>query len=298
MRIAEERSIEQPWPADEEMEKLLRRSGKLFIYAATAVKFIDNGWSPKRALATFLSANTSDSQTSHAALDAVYRKIVEPIGNLAGGNRTNEMVAFFRRVVGTVVVLQQPLTKRAIGHLLDEDVDDVNSILRPLNSVFDAGLSDDHPIRPFHLSFPDFITSRERCGDDRFYVQIEEAHLSLATQCLRVMNACLKQDICDIGDPNLLNSEVDGLASRVENRISEELRYACIYWINHLVLAPRQTEKLVSALGTFCRNHLLHWIEALSLLRQLRSAAEGIPLVKTWCEVCRRGRSYEFNDEP
>jgi hypothetical protein len=150
------------------------------------------------------------------------------------------------------------------------------------------GMSPNQPVRAFHPSFHDFLTNPERCTDGDLCVSIGDTHFMLAIRCIRVMNGRLKQDICEIGNPSLLNSEVADLADRRHRFISEELRYACVYWMSHLALAQTDMDmkELELELSKFCTCHLLHWIEALSLVRELRSAVEGLPKVLRWCKVC------------
>jgi hypothetical protein len=283
--IAVTRGIEPPWPREDQMEKLKTRSGCLFIYAATAIKFISMGRFPAQRLEMFLSADPSDLHLPHGALDSVYKSILQTVIEGAGSNQSDRIAALFRRVVGSIVALQRPFSKRALARFLNETLADVGEILEPLYSVLDVGLGNDHPIRPFHLSFPDFLADPRRCSDKRFYIQADETYFYLTAECLKVMNEQLKQNICEIEQPGLLNSEIEDLASRMETKISEELRYACVHWIDHLVTTYYVDEDLMGGLSIFCLHNLLNWIEVLSLLGQLRSAVEGIPEVIAWCEV-------------
>jgi hypothetical protein len=120
-------------------------------------------------------------------------------------------------------------------------------------------------------------------------VSVGDTHLLLAIRCLRVMNRQLKQNICEIGNPSLLNSEVPDLAERRNRFISEELRYACVYWMSHLTSASTQTyagvNEMERELSDFCTRYLLQWIEALSIVQELRSAVEGLPLACEWLKV-------------
>jgi hypothetical protein len=131
-------------------------------------------------------------------------------------------------------------------------------------------VDEEAPVRLFHPSFPDFITNEERCRDDRFLVTRPEGHLQLATRCLEIMNNGLRQDICDIQDPSLSNSEVADLEERLARAVPSELRYACQYWHIHLQYADVFSGSgLLAALATFCTRHLLHWVELLSLMNKL-----------------------------
>jgi hypothetical protein len=284
-RIADAADIRKPWPAEEYILVLVKRSGRLFIYASTAVRFISDAVFPRDALEMFLSADGSDIYESHATLDSVYRTVVRSVATHGQSTSSDRIFLFFRRVVGVIIVAQQPLTREVISRLLREDPEKVHGILKPLYSVLDVSPEANHPIRTFHLSFPDFITSEKRCGDDRFYIRTEEAHLSVALECLRVMNEQLKKNICEIEDPGLFNTEMEDLSGRIEKYISGELRYACVYWMDHLFEVESFPKELERALTTFCKERLLHWLEGMSLLRQLRQAVEGIPRVITWLKV-------------
>ena len=81
----------------------------------------------------------------------------------------------------------------------------------------------------------------------------------------------LKQDICDIRNPSLLNIEVTDLASRIEQRIPSHLGYACRHWAAHLLEADI-SDNILDALVEFVEQRLLCWVEACSLLGVLRGA--------------------------
>jgi hypothetical protein len=79
----------------------------------------------------------------------------------------------------------------------------------------------------------------------------------------------LRKDICDLRDIGASLSDIQpGL---VEERLFPALCYACCYWVHHV----REGDVLstdVEAVSAFLREHLLHWLEALSLIGRLRDA--------------------------
>jgi ABC-type dipeptide/oligopeptide/nickel transport system ATPase subunit len=285
LKILQEHDIDAPWPTEEQIRLLVQLAGCLFIYAATAVKFVSDSIHPSDSLSTFLQADAGTSQYAHAALDSVYLRIIRVFTK----DPTGRASAIFREVIGAVIALQQPLGKLTLGIVLQMEMAKVNSTLRHLHSLIDVGTNPNHPIRAFHPSFSDFITHPERCTDGNLHVNVGEAHLLLATRCLRIMNTQLRQDICKIGNPSLLNCEVLDLDGRRSQLISEELQYACVYWISHLVSASTQTSagvnELEVELNVFCICHLFQWIEALSIVQGLRSAVEGLPEACVWLKV-------------
>ena len=141
-------------------------------------------------------------------------------------------------------------------------------------------------VRLFHPSFPDFIDNPDRCRDLRFVVVTSEQHTLLALRCISVMNHHLKYDICDIQDPSLFNSEFSSLPERLSRSVPAELAYACKHWMTHLSLSlVFDVDVLLNELREFAENHLLHWVEALSLLTELSSALHGLSGAMKWCRV-------------
>jgi hypothetical protein len=282
-KILQLHDVETPWPTEEQMRLLVQLAGCLFIYAATAVKFVSDSIHPSDSLSIFLSADAGTSQHTHATLDSVYLQIIRVFTK----DPTGDSSSIFREVIGAIVMLQQPLGKLALAKLLQMEMEKINNTLRYLHSLLDVGTNPYHPIRTFHPSLYDFLTHPERCTDGDLRVSVGDTHLLLAIRCLRVMNRQLKQDICEIGNPSLLNSEVPDLAERRSRLISEELRYACVYWISHLARAQTAADfcELVHELNDFCTHRLLQWIEALSIVHELRSAVEKLPLACEWLEV-------------
>jgi hypothetical protein len=153
------------------------------------------------------------------------------------------------------------------------------------------------PASLFHPSFSDFILDPLRCtpstgtNEINFHVVASHHHLELARCCLRVMNSNLRHDICDIQNPGLAKEEVTApdFPSRLEQNISEALRYACRYWLPHLTLSDVYLDAdlsvLYAQLETFCDDHVLHWLEAMCLLGELRQAQSVLYDAVLWCTV-------------
>jgi ABC-type dipeptide/oligopeptide/nickel transport system ATPase subunit len=282
-KILQQHDMQPPWPTEAQLRLLVQLAGCLFIYAATVVKFVSDSIHPSSSLVMFLSADTRTSQHAHATLDSVYLQIIRVFTK----DPTGSASAIFREVVGAIIALQQPLSRITLGKLLQIEMEKVNGTLRYLHSLVDVGTTPNHPIRAFHPSLYDFLTHPERCTDGDLRVSVGDTHLLLAIRCLRVMNRQLKQDICEIGNPSLLNSEVPDLAERRNRLISEELRYACVYWMSHLasIRTSVDVNELEAELNSFCTRHLLQWIETLSIVRELRSAVEGLPVICAWLKV-------------
>jgi hypothetical protein len=84
------------------------------------------------------------------------------------------------------------------------------------------------------------------------------------------MSANLKKDICDLRAPGAYAREVQ--IDRIEQCLPTDLQYACRYWVQHLRESEVQLEDN-GKVHIFLRDHLLHWLEALSLIRE---TSEGV----------------------
>jgi hypothetical protein len=82
-----------------------------------------------------------------------------------------------------------------------------------------------------------------------------------------------------------MNTEVRNLDARRERYIGEGLEYGCRSWAKHLRLAPRVGENVrhvVESLREFFDNHLLEWLEVLSIVGDLRCAVYSLHDVTAW----------------
>jgi hypothetical protein len=286
-KIRHEKLDGEVWPTDSDFQLLAKRAGRLFIYAAIALSYISRGSSPERKLANVLSAEPHSHNLAFAALDSLYMRIIKDTVEEDNEDDARESCDAFRRVVGAILVLQEPLSRAVLGKLLNEATSVITSVVRPLDALLDIGTSIHTPIHIFHSSFVHLLTNPKRCDDLRFLIDAKASHLTIAILCLRLMNALLKKDMCNIGDARLLNSEVPELPTRLRQAMSDELRYACSYWMIHLASALESpTPELVRELCIFCNEHILHWIETLSLFKQVGLAEERLIPTIEWSKVC------------
>jgi hypothetical protein len=266
--LAHARKLPLPFPTSDALDELVKRAGTLFIYAATVVKWVsDPKAQPTLRLQQVLEQDVDEVAFQHRMLDGMYAQILVQAAKTTGNPKPHERA--LRKVLSATVLLQEPMPPSALAVLVDEEKR-AAAILSLLSAVL--MVDNKAPVRLFHPSFPDFITNEERCKDARFLVSRSEGHVRLATRCLKIMNLGLCRDICDIQDPSLLNSEVVDLEERLARAVPSELRYACQYWHIHLQHAGVfSNSDLLAVLETFCAQHLLHWVEVLSLVNKLPS---------------------------
>ena len=277
------------WPSDRDLDILCRRASGLFIYAVASVKFLDSKVQlPKRQLEVIAGLpeyTHHEGKTrfnSKTTLDSLYTSIIEAAFSEEGP----EVYSKVRSIIGTVVLLVNPLPPSAIAELIGLDSEEVILFLTLVQSLLVFDEDSNRPVKPFHKSFPDFITDPSRCTDTRFYISPGHLHLELTTNTLRVMNDGLEQNLLSLPDYTL-NSEVEDLEKRINNRISPALRYACQSWHNHLTKTGGDVIDTVSRIRVFLEEKFLAWLEVVSVLGVTRGAVAALEQLIPWLEeVC------------
>jgi hypothetical protein len=292
----------EDWPNLEKSQELYNRAGRLFIWASVACNFMEDGRDAARRLTELLNVMSGKKGTTESPLsklDLLYNGILQ---EAFPSRSRNGPPADFHYVVGSIVALTVPLTSDELDTLLgfprhgegfcelpNGDVlhlsssaviiDSLRSILRT-DSTGHAGT--DGPVRLLHPSLYDFLTSR---AEDDFRINVIEQNTTLAIRCLDVMNNQLKFDICKIGDPSLLNTEIEDLSQKLDRYVSGGLRYSCRSFAHHIARASDANEMLIAALDEFVHKHLLQWMETMSLLSEISKAEECLHVLSGWIKV-------------
>jgi len=277
------------WPSNEHIDLLCRRAAGLFVYAVATVKFLDSSTHlPKRRLNIIVKlpeCTAPEGKTrfnSGTTLDFLYTSILRT----AFSEEDPEMYFKLRSTIGAVVLLVNPLPSSGIAELVGLDPEEVVLFLTLVQSLFVLGEDLTQPVKPFHKSFPDFITDPSRCTDTRFYISPNEIHLELVIGCLRTMNDGLEQNLLLLPD-YALNSEVEDLETRISDRISIALRYACLSWHDHLTKTEGAVTDVVSYLCIFLEKKLLAWLEVVSAVGAVGRAAVALEDMIPWLQEVR-----------
>ena len=272
------------WPTEEQLDQLCKWAAGLFVYATAAVKFIDNNkWGPKQQLNILLKSQKIGDHEGKT-LDLLYTSILEE----AFGNDKPEYDEATRSVLSAVVLAINPLSPSAIATLLGVETEVVPHLLSSVSSLLTPQEDINHPVRPFHKSFPDFITDPTRCTNKRFHISPSDHHLKLLICCFNLMDQTLEKNMCKLPDA-VANSEVSDLKERTERYIGPALRYACMSWHTHLIdthTTPVQAPIITSVLHQFLETKFLFWLEVLSILGVFRNGAEALQATVEWLEVC------------
>ena len=277
------------WPPEDRLNTLVRLSGTLFIYAATACKYVGGGGSIMERLedvTDISSPNSPNSETS--TLDNLYGRILSAAFRAANAREKDEI----QKVLRAVTNVRTPLSINGLSKLLKIKAENVREALSSLHSVIYIPENMSLPVSTFHVSFTDFITTEKRSGEH--FLDPSKSHHMLGLHCLALLQSSLLENICQSeGLSGSLN--VDVYPSAVRFQIPEALVYACINWGSHVANIKSGGEvarEVRDALYSFFDEKLLQWFECLSLLTRLGDAISSLRKLEAWVLV--RGYSISM----
>ena len=288
LEIAHRRPGLYGWPTDEQLDLLCERAAGLFVYAVATVKFIDHkNNNPRGQLDLLLESPQSTSREgktklkANTTLDLLYMSILQE----AFGEDDPEDDPKVRSTLGAIILAANPLSPSTIAVLMGLHPIDVSLRLSSVQSLILFQEDTNHPVKPFHKSFPDFITDPARCTNPRFCICPPNQHLEILICCLELMTTTLEKNMCKLPEA-VINSEVDDMEERKEKYLGDALQYACKSWHKHLDSTdPGCTPKITSALHDFLENKFLPWLEVLSVLGTVRNAVDALSATVRWLEV-------------
>ncbi|KAI1592502.1 WD40 repeat [Pyrenophora tritici-repentis] len=262
--IQKDRALASDWPAPQQIMALVELAVPLFIYAATVCRYVGTkGGDPEE----YLNKVLQYPKTAFSQLDRTYLPVLDQLLVEQEERDREDWLHAFRGLVGSIVILASPLPVSSLARLLQVPQKQVERRLDALHSVLSVPNREDIPIRLLHLSFREFLVDPQKQGKSLFWVDEKSTHKKLASRCLELMSgpSGLHQDMCSLSGPGVLRSEID--EQTVTSSLPPDLQYACRYWVDHL---KQGQEDIVNRDTThlFLQKHLLHWFEAMSLIRE------------------------------
>ncbi|KAI0601484.1 WD40 repeat-like protein [Biscogniauxia sp. FL1348] len=274
-------------PSADDFHRLVEKAGGLFIYAATASKFL-TGCRPdlaERRLDRLLEGRTSD-RSPESALNQIYSTVLDfYTRDMEEDEKQGEHL--LKEILRVIVVLFKPLPVCSLAMFTESQPTapkEVEQSLEGIRSVIDLPEDPKLPVGLIHLSFYEFLLDKQRCEETGFLVEPSTAHASLFDRCLDIMSDCLHMDMCGLQKPGTFSDEVP--SDLIQKCIPPHLQYACRYWVDHL-MQIRATQQGRNALADDGKVHelfhkqFLSWVEALILIGELRSVIPMITSLET-----------------
>ncbi|KAA6411567.1 MAG: hypothetical protein FRX48_04847 [Lasallia pustulata] len=268
-------SLSASWPGEETVNQLVQIASGLFIWAATACRFIQEVGKViliRKRLAAILQIGSSIvGEQPEKHLNEIYTTVLKhSIPANGSEEEKEEFLSMLRDILGSIVTLLSPLSIHSLSRLLNFQSGEVDDCLEDLHAILDIPRDHTRLLRLHHPSFRDFLLKKDRCNDSNFWVDEKPANETLAARCIQLMSTSLKEDICGVTIPGTLVTDIK--RSRVEQCLPLEVQYACLHWVKHLQRGDAQLRDN-DYVHQFLQKHLLHWLEALGWMQKI---SEGI----------------------
>jgi hypothetical protein len=255
------------FPSESDVHALVQRSNGLFIYARTVVEFISGpDGSPELRLKALIADPVGPAERFER-LDRLYTYILRKALRIT---REQSGDIELRNTLATLVLTQEELPPDSLATLSSIDKPKCTEFLQRISAILSHEPKPSEPVRLLHASFLEFILDSARCSELIFYnIDAAVDHLRVTERCLGLLNTNLRYDICGLGGPSLYNPAYN-LNQQLDKHVPHHIRYSSRFWAVHWLEHIRATDSpsyVPRGLETFCTEHLLHWIELLSLTR-------------------------------
>lgn len=133
MSVGANRQLSLDWPGPENTKKLVDMAIPLFIFAATVCRFLQDRrlGGPRDQLKGILAHQKSGSSN----LDATYLPVLDQLKKDLTISEQREVVARFKIIVGSIIVLASPLSSTSLARLLGLSLEDIEDQLDLFHSV-------------------------------------------------------------------------------------------------------------------------------------------------------------------
>ncbi|KZP11388.1 hypothetical protein FIBSPDRAFT_1050827 [Athelia psychrophila] len=279
--------LQEDWPGRAAIAELSARAFGFFAWAVNASNFLDAHSPPNRLqfllvqqfssipdLTTPLDEFYRDLNTLNTPLDELYMAALNSAGSRTDADFARDSRAIMSAILGSPIAI----SRTAIHHLLDRSLPPLSApvmvTIRRLGSVLSYGPA----VQVLHPSFLDFLSSHKRCGLDWCFEHVPVRpgpNAGPATLCLQRMNAGLKRNICNLTFSARLTTE----------ELPEELEYACESWVDHIFTDDTfESGEMEKLMVIFLHTYLLHWFEAMILLKKSEEIVPMLQRVAIWLE--------------
>lgn len=206
-------------------------------------------------------------------LQPFYRRMIDQIHTQCD----SKVSVLCKQVLATSTLAYRPIHLKeliAIACLPEEvtsDQDDLKDVVDLCGSFL---IVRNENIYFVHQSAKDYIV--RYASAEIFPHERAEAHCMIVLQSLESMSQILRRNIYTLQHPGFCITDVhppleDPLAS---------IQYACVYWVDHLHEMGSSHNGMFlhdnGSVDVFLKKHLLHWLEALSLMKSMSNGVSAI----------------------
>ncbi|KAF7966263.1 hypothetical protein HWV62_39407 [Athelia sp. TMB] len=246
------------WPTESDVDALVDLASGHYIWAQTACRMIDIDDDPKNKLEDLI--RHQPEVTSDGSFESLYQLYKIALNSAVHWNsRASRSRALV--LLGTVTWAQEPLSCTAGDAIIGQEVPFLQTVSR-FGSVLDW--TETGPIRIIHKSFHDYLTLHSAA--EAWAISVNECNLQLASGCVALLTKELRENMCHLTLPQPVKDET----------LPEATSYAAKFWIEHVCLVSNPSQDLADTIERFMRIHMLHWMEALCIIKRHDVAASSL----------------------
>lgn len=251
---------------EEMMSKFGAAADGLFIWASLAIRLVKATRLPYNKIRELTSSRIS------LTLDDLYREALKAAAVSWDDPQDRR---FFAMLFILILPNRGFLTVDLFDLLLPFDGDSSEPFLFSLQSFVTGGRFGS--VQIYHKTFADYLQSDKRKPEEPWYIDMPHWNNFAAYRCFVAMKE-LHFDLCG-------GVTGDGDGEIAVGEIQSHIIYASLYWAEHLKDAEFSNEVL-DCLRNFLDTSLLHWLEVLSLLKELpRVAYHSLSIAIEWVSV-------------
>ncbi|KDQ13880.1 hypothetical protein BOTBODRAFT_362797 [Botryobasidium botryosum FD-172 SS1] len=268
--IARLHGLGENWPGEKLMDKLSYMAEGLFQWVSAILQALEISYDPAVELETLLAGSRTGLGTEEK-MDEIYSEILQAYSwNSLGFKRDYDLV------MGAILAAKSPFSVSAL-QALHPGISNINKLLSRLGALLTGWKNPDQPVRVLHLSLRDFLTTRAPSSAP-FRICEKDHSQRLGLLSLAFLNEGLKRGTPGVG---YLQSASLGIPTVSKSQISEELWYACEFWIAHVLEyeAPAPTA-LAELLRKFLSAQLISWMEICTSVDTFK----GFQQVRAWIQ--------------
>ncbi|EUC40026.1 hypothetical protein COCMIDRAFT_109863, partial [Bipolaris oryzae ATCC 44560] len=214
-------------------------------------------------------------------LDPLYERMM---GQIAG--QDTKTAEYCRDILRSITLAFRPLQLRELAVAAGLPRDQFGNVqaVADLASRCGSFLTVRDGIVSFiHLSAKDFFTTGSR--QQVFSGPLEEEQKRMTYRLLDAMDSTLRRDMCSLQKPGMRIQEATG---HIQGSCVPQIAYACEYWVEHLQAGEHACSDILADGGkvhSFFQKHLLHWLEAMSLLQKMLEAILALQKLEATLDV-------------
>ncbi|APA15267.1 hypothetical protein sscle_14g100370 [Sclerotinia sclerotiorum 1980 UF-70] len=228
----------------------------------------------------------SKLQDYPSELDPLYNRMMKQIVDM----EDIDAAQICLQILAIVVIAYRPLTLDELMSLMEMNNEiPLEEIIQLCGSFL---VSRNRSVFFVHQSAQDFLS--KKVAKTIFPDGIGKVHNKVLLNSITVMSKTLKRDVYGLGYPGFPIDKV----KQPDPDVLVSIRYSCIYWINHLRDGdPEQNREHIQDNGNiyeFLKNHLLHWLEVMSLMEKTSESINAISSLESYIPTNKGSELYTF----